>query len=217
MRENHPRERQLAKERNKLARRKASRANLPTALIVCEGKKTEPAYLRGLLEQLRVNPANAQIVEGISDTDAVSVVKRAKQLFEASPDFDHVLVVLDAEQNNLPPALKLASVQLRRADRQKISIQPIITNPCFEFWLLLHFTFTTKAYRNFTDLRDDLLAYLPNYQKADRNIFTLCAHGLDAALANAIKLKAALKSSNADCPDTDMHVLVKLLQSMIRK
>jgi len=217
VRENHPRERQLAKERNKLARRKASRANLPTALIVCEGKKTEPSYLRGLLEYLRVNPANAQIVEGISDTDAVSVVKRAKQLFEANPDFDHVLVVLDAEQHNLPQALKLATAPLKRADRQKIAIQPIITNPCFEFWLLLHFTYTTKAYRDFADLRADLLAYLPNYQKADRNIFILCAHGLDVALANVVKLKAALKSSNADCPNTDMHELVKLLQSMSRE
>jgi hypothetical protein len=48
VRENHPRKRQLAKERNKLARIKASRANIPIALIVCEGKKTELAYLWGL-------------------------------------------------------------------------------------------------------------------------------------------------------------------------
>jgi hypothetical protein len=216
MRENHPSRRQYAKERHKLARKKATRAGLPTALIVCEGKKTVPAYLRGMIEHLRLHPANAQIHEGSSDTDAVSIVKRARQLFEATPDFDYVCVVMDADQQNLERALQAAGKDLKRADGGKVPIQVILTNPCFEFWLLLHFTYTAKPYRNYTDVHRDLIAHLPTYAKGDRQIFDHVKHGLDAALTHVERLKQALTASNADCPDTDMPVLVQLLKGMCR-
>lgn len=216
MRENHPRKRQLAKEQHKLVRRKASLANRPTALIVCEGKKTEPAYLQGLIEYLRVHPANAQIHEGISDADAVSIVKRTKQIFEATPDFDHVFVVVDAEQQNLQKAMQTAAKPLKRADGQKLPMQFIVTNPCFEFWLLLHFAYTTKPFRNYHEVHADLIAHLPNYTKGDRNIFDHVKHGLESALAHAERLKQALAAANADCPNTDMHWLVQLLKTMSR-
>ena len=51
----------VPKERRKLARRKAHRAELPTALVVCEGSCTEAYYLRGLADHRRINRANLGI------------------------------------------------------------------------------------------------------------------------------------------------------------
>lgn len=77
MKERQPKHRQADKERARLERRTASRAGLPTALIVCEGRCTEPYYLGGLIEHLGVNAANAHIQTGSYKTDALSLVRDA--------------------------------------------------------------------------------------------------------------------------------------------
>ncbi|MDE2083906.1 MAG: RloB domain-containing protein [Xanthomonadaceae bacterium] len=116
MRDRQPKHRQRAKERRKLERRKASRKGLPTALIVCEGSKTEPHYLTGLVRHLGLPPTNFQIVRGATDTDAVSIVERARQRFGETPDFDRIFAVLDGDQVRLDAARQLAQQTLQRDD-----------------------------------------------------------------------------------------------------
>ncbi|MBL0143803.1 MAG: hypothetical protein IPP91_17270 [Betaproteobacteria bacterium] len=56
MKENQPKHRQLAKERSKSERKIALRRENGTALLVCEGKCTEPFYLQGLLQSPMATP-----------------------------------------------------------------------------------------------------------------------------------------------------------------
>ncbi len=101
MKDRQPKHRQAARERAKLGRQVASRAGLPTALIVCEGRCTEPFYLGGLIEHLGVNAANAHIQTGSYKTDALSLVRDARARFRSTPEYDHVFVVLDGDQAHL--------------------------------------------------------------------------------------------------------------------
>lgn len=138
-------QRPLARQRSKIQRKPTGRIEKGTALVVCEGKQTEPFYLRGLLHWLSLTEAHVEIIEGTSKSNAVSVVQRAQRRFEQAPR-DRVFVLMDAEQDDLPHALKLCKTPLQRESQKKglarICIEPVVSNPCFEFWLLLHFRYS---------------------------------------------------------------------------
>lgn len=213
MRDNQPKHRQLNRERTKLARHKASRQGLPVFLIVCEGKETEPNYIQGLCEENRINLASVHIVRGRGDTDAVSLVKRAQMLFGKDKDFDRVFVVLDDDGYQLDPAQKLAAKRLKTASGKIINVELIASNPCFEFWLLLHFEFTSRPFVSAKAI-EALRVHLTNYEKADRRIFLQVASGLDMAMANARRLKRELATGGARSPSVEMHLLVNELLTM---
>jgi len=67
MQEKNAKRGQLAKERAKAERKKAGRRETGSALLVCEGKCTEPYYLRGLLHHLGINSASVEILPGQSN------------------------------------------------------------------------------------------------------------------------------------------------------
>ena len=62
MRDNQPKHRQMRKEQRRLDRKKASRQGLPAVLIICEGRETEPNYIDGLRDFLRINAAAVHVV-----------------------------------------------------------------------------------------------------------------------------------------------------------
>ncbi len=148
MRENQPKHRQLNRERRKLARKKASRKELPVILIVCEGRETEPNYIEGLCNKYRINLANVQIVRGGGATDAKSLVERAKERFTSDRDFDRVFVVFDDDGQPMEQAEALAAKRLASAVGKSLTIELVASKPCFEFWLLLHFEYTTRPFAN---------------------------------------------------------------------
>ena len=121
-----------------------------TFLIIVEGKKTEPLYIIGLRDALQLSSTRV-IVYHSGSTDPLSMVKSAISLREAqikrsslTPDlpYDEVWVVVDREAQNHPRGNQLPDV-LSLAKQAGIRI--VLSNPCFEFWLLLHFLFTTRA------------------------------------------------------------------------
>jgi len=77
-------------------RREALREPYDVVLIVCEGKKTEPEYLRGLQKTYRLSSANIKIVPGDRGNDPVSVVNFAlEEHRQANGIFDRVYCVFD--------------------------------------------------------------------------------------------------------------------------
>lgn len=218
MQDNQPKHRQRDREARKLERKQGSRVGYPTALIVCEGEKTEPNYLRGLLQHLRVNSANARVVAGGEETTPDLVVRRAQKLFQLEPEFDRAFAVVDADQP-MEQAISLAQKQLKRKDGKHISVEIIASAPCFEFWLLLHFEYTTRTFGSCPEVVSELRAYVPNYSKASPQLFAQVAGGdrLAQAESNALRLKADLQRQGLTVPDTDMASLVSVLGGMARR
>lgn len=219
MRENQPKHRQLAKERTKAERKKAGRRELGSALLVCEGECTEPFYLKGLREHLGINAASVEIIDGQSKSNAVAVVNRARERFAQMPR-DRVFVVIDAEQHDLKQALELCKTPLQRGNKKKglpkIIIEPIVSTPCFEVWLLLHFRYCDQPFGRFADVLPELQVFLPDYSKTDPNIFAKVGgpEGLQRAMLFAQQLRMALAETGAHSPTTDMDNLIEALRAI---
>ncbi|AWL39880.1 RloB family protein [Streptomyces sp. SM18] len=124
-----------------LRRPKGVRQEQRRFLIYCEGECTENQYFRGLRSDLRALPV--QICMGGEHGEPKSVVRAAiehKKRAARSPqdrwtEYDEVWCVLDVEAPTPHAGLSDA---LRLAERHGIEVA--LTNPCFELWIMLHFT-----------------------------------------------------------------------------
>ena len=122
-------------------------------LIVTEGKKTEPNYLHAIRERLKLSATDVEIVHP-PGTDPLTLTLRAKELKEkrkieskrgTSILYDEVWVVLDLEHVH-SPRRKQAREAIETG--QKANISFAISDPCFEFWMLLHHEYTTSPFRD---------------------------------------------------------------------
>ena len=52
--------------------------------------------------------------------------------------------------------------------REIENIHIIINNPCFEYWLLLHFEATVKFYSTYDEMLKQLKKHLPDYEKTQK-------------------------------------------------
>jgi hypothetical protein len=102
-------------------------------LVVTEGEVTEVQYVQGLLQHLRttgvaVRPATTK---GIG-RDPLRVLHEAERIAGADPDgFDSVWLLVDVDDHaRLAECIKAA---------QHNSFEAVVSNPCFEIWLLWHF------------------------------------------------------------------------------
>ncbi len=216
MRDNQPKHRQMHKEQRRLARQKASRGGLPSVLIVCEGRETEPNYIDGLRDHLRVNAAAVHIEGGDSVTDPVGLVRKAQKLYKSDRDYDLVYVVCDGDSIHLADARVLAARPLRNAAGDTTQVQMIASCPSIEFWLLLHFEYSARPFQNSAEAQRALRAHLPDYRKNDRDIFRKTVTGFDLACQRVQQLKEELRANGGTAPDTDMPLLVHQFRRMQR-
>jgi hypothetical protein len=143
-----------------------------TFLIVVEGKATEPTYLEGVKARLKRRAA-AVIVHHGAHTDPVGIVREAMKLRDAQTEkageattepYDQVWVVFDREEydhprrHQVPAALALAAAN---------GVRVALSIPSFEFWLLLHFSFTTAAFNGCVAVKKALKKFIKSYEKAD--------------------------------------------------
>ena len=215
MRDNQPKHRQKRHRERKLQRQKASRLGLPSVLIVCEGRQTEPNYIRGLCAKLRINLAAVHIRSCGSETDALALVRLARTIFETDRDYDHVFVVCDDDGTDLGKARALSAQKLRRLDRKLTEIELIVSRPSFEFWLLLHFEYCARPLATAAEATSELKRYLTGYDKSDTNLFEQVSSGVELAVVRTAQLKQELRETDADKPDTDMPRLCQLLVTMV--
>ncbi len=213
MRDNQPKHRQQRRTEQKLARRKASRNGLPAILIVCEGRETEPNYIAGLCEHLGVNMAAVTIVPGDNATRPPDLVRRAQKLFTEDGGYDRVYVVCDGDAGGLAEARALGQKPLRNRAKEQTTVDVIASDPCFEFWLLLHFEYSAAAMTTEGTLAR-LQRHVPRYAKEDADVFGTAAAGLKEACRRATRLQAENAVTGSSSPVSDMPRLVDALKSM---
>ena len=208
-----------ARKASDLERRKSRRAPYDRVLIVCEGSKTEPNYLEELIDYLELNSANVE-VDGSSGSSPVSVVQHAKSRYQEerrkNDAFDRVFCVFDKD-THASYAQALDEVSRSVPIRVFSSINSV---PCFEYWLLLHFIFSTRSYTGAgaksacACLIEELHKYIPGYSKGARGLFNDLMDQTDRAVANSERALQDAERSSTDNPSTLMHELVEYLQHL---
>ncbi len=199
-----------------LRRRRAMKDPYDVILIVCEGAKTEPNYFTELKKTFRLSNANVRICG--RGSDPLSVVDFAIETFRREPEFDRVYCVFDRDRHTTYSAALDKVKRTRLGKRSKIFVIPSV--PCFEFWLLLHFTYTTKPFDApagdsvCARVIEELKNHLSAYQKGDQDIFNKIQDMLDNAITNARSIEQYHQTSGTDNPSTLVHSMVEYLRDL---
>lgn len=209
--------RRRAKLKAALLRQAARKSPYDMVLIVCEGEKTEPQYFQALIDDLQLNTANIKILKNTAGSAPRTIVDFALKEYRKEREIDRVYCVFDKDcHTSYTEALDI----IHRARMAKgHTIIATTSVPCFEFWLLLHFVYTTKSFDTGTgSICDRVIAelrkQLPTYAKGDSNIFSATKDRVNKAIANAKKITAHCKSAGTDMPSTSVHELVEYLQAL---
>lgn len=183
---------------------KARRAGLKPAkalLIVTEGKNTEPNYLDALKDHWNVHPKVLAIEpggEGIpanlvarADRELKSLKRKAKQDRLANNElahFDEVWIVFDTEhaqrQGRLDDGIAVAE------SRGYLIAH---SNPCFEFWLALHFSSNAPP----MNTCDEAIRHLESVGNLPRGSYSKAAGASKGFIGNMIQ-QVPLAVRNAD-------------------
>lgn len=142
-------------------------------LILCEGE-TEENYFKGFVtkdsNKRKFSAISVEIYKpkDHSPKGLVSEAKnRIKQAIKEKSPYDFVWVVFDRDgHQNIQAAF-------HEARTFKYSIKIGFTITCFEYFVLLHFIKSTKAYPDCDGVVKELKKYIPEYEKASNLYKTL--------------------------------------------
>lgn len=212
-RDNHPRQRQA----RQLSRKQGTRPPYSRVLIVAEGEKTEPQYFTEIRQQERLPSAHVAIMNSAYGTEPRQIVDFAMNEFRKRDGaLDRVFVVFDRDEHRTyHEALKVCSGgTLTNDERKRVKLEAIVSNPCFEFWLLLHFENVRELFHR-DEIFEKLKRYLPSYEKACVGVYKATQDRLDDAEARAKLLRDQREpEADKDGPYTNVDVIVALLLSM---
>jgi hypothetical protein len=185
----------MTRRENRRSRRAPVREERAQVLVVCGGVATEPAYFRGLKKERR-NPAVRVVVES-KGVDPASLVRFAAQKRDIL-GCDEVWCVVDVDEFDISGALAVA---------RKENVRLAISNPCFEYWLLLHFESCVAPLTCYDDALRRLLKHLPRYDKSGLS-FTDFAGGVDDAVQRARSRCDVVETEHTRNPSTGVWALV---------
>lgn len=150
-------------------------------------------------------------------SDIPHIAKMAEQY--VAKDYDVVVCLVDMDRL-LANSKEMDTYRQIKAKSSK-NILWIETNPCTEFWFLLHFMpeLAVKHYKTCDDVVVELQKYMPGYEKTVRYFRKtklydyLCANGdLDRAMKYAGKLAELSESSPEDrIAYSQIHQVLELL------
>lgn len=213
---NQPKHRQAVRD---LRRRAAVRQPYERLLIVCEGEKTEPQYLREIQQSYRLATAHVQVLHSQIGTEPLQVLDYALTVFKEGDrahgihpgEFDRIVVVFDRDQHQTyHAALAKAAAKsgrLRNDNRVAVPVDVVASVPCFELWLLLHFE-DVHAPLHRQEALARLKVHLPNYEKGGGGHWVATQGRLDDATQRAQRLAATTTAHDGAQPYTAMHELV---------
>ena len=195
---------------NRFARPEPSRKQQPTVLVICEDSKSSLEYLKAAARHFRAY-AKLEVahVGSAPQTIVAKALQRAKH-------FEEIYCVIDRDTHELfDQAINHAKAESK--------ITMIVSYPCFEFWLLLHFKKTRKPYAT-TGNKSPADAVLVDLKKTDTlrqytkgnalDLFSLLLPKLRVAFTNAAWSNAAAFEENNPNPSTQIDTLLHRLDKL---
>ena len=141
-----------------------------------------------------------------------------------SKQYDLIVCLFDMDRllrNPTEMQLYQGAKKTYNANKYSDSVMFVETNPCTEFWFLLHFlpNVVCRHYENCEQLLPELQKYMPGYEKTKRyfkrtNLYKYLAENgdLERAMLNSEKLCQLCKESPEDLiAYSEIHKVIKLL------
>ncbi len=182
-------------KKQRFDRQPPSRNIAPKILIVCEGSKTEPKYFKSIRQHRRLQTLQVKIIDAAGKTDPRSIVQRAieeRQQIKAENGWeklDQAWAVFDGDEH-IETDPKNWEQAIQTAAKQKINLA--ITNPCFEFWYLLHYQDALSQMTAATALKK-LKQHVPQYDKSSPMYPDPLADRTHQAINRAQKIAAQIQ------------------------
>ena len=205
--------------RNDLDRERAAKDLPKPILIVSEGTKTERSYFEQLDEffhgRVRIH------FDRTRRSSPLNVYDRARDKYNLEKDalgvkpYERVFCVFDRDRHT---TYQQALDRIRSATPAGI-FYAIPSVPCFEYWLLLHFVFSTRQYlgtgrESACDrLIRELRRYMPEYRK-NRLDFEKLAPKLPQAMRHSRRALREAGKAGTDNPSTRVHEVVAYMQKL---
>lgn len=183
-------------------------------LIVCEGEKTEPLYFHAIRQKLRLSTAYLFPVQSENGTNPMNVVQSAFEMFNTENAWDRVYCVFDRDSHqHFCEAIKYASEKdgkLYNDENSAVCFKTIISDPCFELWLLLHFE-TVTAETDRRAVQQAVKRYIKKYKKGYEHAYKDTEEKLEIAFSNAEKIAGNFDGKTSKNPFTNVNTLVDFL------
>ena len=174
-----------------------NRKLLPQYAVFVEGE-CEFWYIQMLKRNKRVS--NIKLEPIIPQRKKLS--EQYERVVALSKDYDKVFWIVDfdviiKETKEATKGTKTALQEFKEyvENINNENIVVIINNPCFEYWLLLHYETTSKYYASYDDLEKQLKKYLPDYKKTqgyytkqNKDVYLRLVSKLSTAISNSKKL-----------------------------
>jgi hypothetical protein len=165
------RKKRQGRSQDSLRRYPGSRMPRARILIVCEGEETEPNYFRAFRRHLRLTSVEVEVEGKHCGSAPISVVEFAirrkdQRAIEARQsdylaEYDEVWCVIDVENPSHNTSFDKA---IRRASSSGLRLA--VSNPAFEFWYLLHYEDTSRAFASGNEVKRALALHVPDYTES---------------------------------------------------
>ena len=185
-----------------------------TILIVCEDGKSSPDYFDRFRKKLHLGTVNVEICGEECGSAPISVVdfaKKKKSEIKTSTtrdDYDEIFCVVDVDEH-----ITLGDAIQKARDN---GLKLIISNPCFEYWYILHFEEAGSFYTNRPQLYKKLESLLGHrYEKSGCDFFETIYPRTKTAIGNAKAILSGQWHNEEDLskcdPSTDVHRVVECI------
>lgn len=200
--------------RSSLRRRAARRSPGRVVSFVSEGTVTEPEYVErvrlmrgvpsGALRYVRAGKSNPLGLVRAAVRERCENARAARS--GSQPLVDEWWVLFDTEGAVHPQAGIGEAIALARRE----GIRVAMSDPSFEYWLLLHYRYTTREYGSAEEVIRDLREFMPSYSRSNkRPVGPGLADRLDAALRNAGRVRDRNRRDGTTSPMTDVDLFVR--------
>jgi hypothetical protein len=188
-------------------RKPADRPYRKVFYLFTEGAKTEPTYFN-ILQKICHQHVCITIKSHRTKSDLPHVLNRAKKFIqEEKPnmEFSEFWLVVDVDNRT-----KSQFAQLQKWTEERSNYYLAISNPKFEYWLLLHFE-PGNGISSSEHCSRQLIEHMPYYQKNN-----LDEKKLLARLSNAIQnAKEKYSQCENDCFAGNCSMVYKLVEKIV--
>ena len=202
----------MARSASRFDRKKSSFKPQARVLVICEDTKSSLIYLQDAARYFR-SYAEVEITH-CGKNDPLNIVKEAIQ---RRRNYDKVYCAIDRDRHEgFDAAMALAAENAQ-------GLFVVVSYPCYEFWLLLHFRMTRSPCIGVGNnsagdlvvktLRDE--DGMQGYDKGgSKNLFDKLIPRLPAARQRAVQVLYAAIHENALNPSTRIHELIDLFEQL---